>query len=58
VPFINAAARDIAFVIGNVEAYLQYTDVCGWTTDEWQERTAAVLAAASCHPWPNKVTGC
>src|SRR3954471_18532245 len=29
-------ARDIAFVLSNVEAYLQYTDVCGWTADEWQ----------------------
>jgi AcrR family transcriptional regulator len=43
-------ARDIAFVISNVEAYLQYTDVCGWTTDEWQERTAAVLAGALLSP--------
>ena len=43
-------ARDIAFVIGNVEAYLQFTDVCGWTTDEWQERTAAVLADALLSP--------
>ena len=37
-------ARDIAFVISNVEAYLQYTDVCGWTAEQWQERTAAMLA--------------
>jgi AcrR family transcriptional regulator len=43
-------ARDIAFVISNVEAYLQYTDVCGWTMDEWQERTAAVLAGALLSP--------
>jgi AcrR family transcriptional regulator len=43
-------ARDIAFVIGNVEAYLQYTDVCGWTMDEWQERTASVLAGALLSP--------
>jgi AcrR family transcriptional regulator len=39
-------ARDIAFVIGNVETYLQFSDVCGWTLDQWQERTGAVLAAA------------
>src|SRR3954464_7503131 len=43
-------ARDIAFVLSNVEAYLQYTDVCGWTADEWQERTAAVLAGALLSP--------
>jgi len=39
-------ARDIAFVIGNVETYLQFTDVCGWTSDQWQARTAALLTAA------------
>jgi AcrR family transcriptional regulator len=39
-------ARDIAFVLGNVETYLQFTDVCGWTPDQWQERTAAVLTSA------------
>jgi AcrR family transcriptional regulator len=39
-------ARDIAFVLGNVETYLQFTDVCGWTTDEWQHRTAGLLSAA------------
>jgi AcrR family transcriptional regulator len=39
-------ARDIAFVIGNAETYLQFTDVCEWTPDEWQQRTAAVLTAA------------
>ncbi len=39
-------ARDIAFVIGNVETYLQFSDVCGWTLEQWQERTAAVLSAA------------
>jgi hypothetical protein len=39
-------ARDIAFVLSNAETYLQFTDVCGWTPDEWQERTAAMLAAA------------
>jgi hypothetical protein len=38
-------ARDIAFVLGNAETYLQFTDVCGWTADEWQERTVATLAA-------------
>jgi AcrR family transcriptional regulator len=43
-------ARDIAFVVGNVETYLQFTDVCGWTADEWQERTAAILAAALLPP--------
>jgi AcrR family transcriptional regulator len=43
-------ARDIAFVISNVEAYLQYTDVCGWTMDQWQEQTAAVLAGALLSP--------
>jgi AcrR family transcriptional regulator len=36
----------VAFVIGNVETYLQFSDVCGWTFDQWQERTAALLAAA------------
>jgi AcrR family transcriptional regulator len=39
-------ARDTAFVIANVETYLQFSDVCGWTLDQWQERTAALLAAA------------
>jgi AcrR family transcriptional regulator len=39
-------ARDIAFTIANVETYLQFTDVCGWTPDQWQARTAAILAAA------------
>lgn len=39
-------ARDIAFVLSNAETYLQFTDVCGWTPEEWQERTAAVLTAA------------
>ena len=43
-------ARDIAFVLGNAETYLQFTDVCGWTPDEWQERTAAVLTAALVAP--------
>jgi len=45
-------ARDIAFVIGNVETYLQYIDVCGWTPDEWQQRTAAVMAGALLPPAP------
>jgi AcrR family transcriptional regulator len=39
-------ARDIAFVLANVETYLQFTDVCGWTPDQWQQRTAGILAAA------------
>lgn len=39
-------ARDIAFVITNVESYLQFSDVCGWTLDQWQERTTTVLTAA------------
>jgi AcrR family transcriptional regulator len=43
-------ARDIAFVLGNAETYLQFTDVCEWTPDEWQERTAAVLTAALVAP--------
>lgn len=43
-------ARDIAFVLGNAETYLQFTDACGWTPDEWQERTAAVLIAALVAP--------
>ena len=43
-------ARDIAFTIAGVETYLQFTDVCGWTPQQWQERTAAVLAAALLRP--------
>ncbi len=43
-------ARDIAFVLSNAETYLQFTDVCGWTPDQWQERTAAVLTAALVAP--------
>jgi hypothetical protein len=39
-------ARDIAFVIGNVETYLQFSDVCGWTSEQWAQRTATLLAAA------------
>jgi AcrR family transcriptional regulator len=43
-------ARDIAFVLSNAETYLQFTDVCGWTPDEWQERTAAMLTVALLAP--------
>lgn len=43
-------ARDIAFVLSNAETYLQFTDVCGWTPDEWQERSAALLTAALVAP--------
>ena len=43
-------ARDIAFVIANVETYLQLSDVCGWTLDQWQERTGAILTAALLSP--------
>ncbi len=39
-------AVDIAFVISNVETYLQFSDVCGWTLDEWQQRTGELLGAA------------
>ena len=39
-------AGDIAFVLGNAETYLQFTDVCGWTADQWQERTATLLTTA------------
>jgi len=39
-------ARDIAFVVANVESYLQFSDVCGWTLDQWQERVTTVLTAA------------
>jgi hypothetical protein len=39
-------ARDIAFVVASVESYLQFSDVCGWTLDQWQERTTTVLTAA------------
>jgi AcrR family transcriptional regulator len=38
-------ARDIAFTVTNVESYLQFTDVCGWTPDQWQERTADILTS-------------
>jgi len=43
-------AADIAFVLSNAETFLQFTDVCGWTADEWQERTAALLTAALVTP--------
>jgi AcrR family transcriptional regulator len=43
-------ARDIAFVLGNVETYLQFTDACEWTPDQWQERTAGMLTAALLAP--------
>ncbi|MDG6103871.1 TetR/AcrR family transcriptional regulator [Dactylosporangium aurantiacum] len=43
-------ARDVAFVIGNVESYLQFSDVCGWTLDEWQDRTTTVLTATLLPP--------
>jgi AcrR family transcriptional regulator len=39
-------ARDIAFVTGNVETYLQFSDVCGWTLDQWQQRAGSILCAA------------
>jgi AcrR family transcriptional regulator len=39
-------ARDTAFVIANVETYLQFSDICGWTLDEWQQRTTTLLTAA------------
>jgi AcrR family transcriptional regulator len=43
-------ARDLAFVLSNVETYLQFTDVCEWTPDQWQQRTATVLTAALLAP--------
>ncbi|WP_328472600.1 TetR/AcrR family transcriptional regulator [Actinoplanes sp. NBC_00393] len=39
-------ARDIAFTLNGVETYLQFTEVCGWTPEQWQQRTAAILTAA------------
>ncbi|GAA0471145.1 TetR family transcriptional regulator [Paractinoplanes deccanensis] len=39
-------ARDIAFTLSNAETYLQFTDVCGWTPEQWQARTAGILCAA------------
>jgi AcrR family transcriptional regulator len=43
-------ARDIAFTLGNVETYLQFTEVCGWTPDQWQDRTATLLTATLLAP--------
>jgi AcrR family transcriptional regulator len=43
-------ARDIAFVLGNAETFLQFTDVCDWTADEWQNRTTGLLTAALLAP--------
>lgn len=43
-------ARDLAYVLSSVEAYLQCTDVCGWTMDEFQEQMTAVLSAALLAP--------
>lgn len=43
-------ARDIAFVLSNAETYLQFTDACAWTPDEWQERTTTLLIAALLAP--------
>ena len=39
-------ARDTAFVIANVETFLQFRDTCGWTLDQWQDRVGAILCAA------------
>jgi AcrR family transcriptional regulator len=39
-------ARDLAFVLGNAETYLQFIDACGWNADDWQEHTVAVMTAA------------
>jgi AcrR family transcriptional regulator len=39
-------ARDLAFVLSNAETYLQFSDVCGWTLEQWQHRIGATLAAA------------
>lgn len=38
-------ARDMAFTVAGVDTYLTVTDVCGWTPDEWEERTSGILAA-------------
>jgi hypothetical protein len=43
-------AGDIAFVLSNAETYLQFTDVCQWSPDEWQERTVALLTVALLAP--------
>ncbi|MBU2663649.1 TetR/AcrR family transcriptional regulator [Actinoplanes bogorensis] len=39
-------ARDIAFVLGNAETYLQFVDACGWTPEQWQHHTADLLIKA------------
>ncbi|GAA3221733.1 TetR/AcrR family transcriptional regulator [Dactylosporangium siamense] len=39
-------ARDVAFVLANVETYLQFADACGWTLDQWQDRVTGLLTAA------------
>jgi AcrR family transcriptional regulator len=38
-------AGDAAFVIANVETYLQFSHHCGWTLDQWQHRIGGILAA-------------
>jgi AcrR family transcriptional regulator len=43
-------AVDLAFVIGNVETYLQFSDACGWTLDDWHQRIGDLLAAALVDP--------
>jgi AcrR family transcriptional regulator len=43
-------AVDIAFVIGNVETYLQFSEVCGWTLEQWQHRVGELLGAALVGP--------
>ena len=43
-------AGDIAFIVANVETYLQFTDLCGWTPDQWQQRTADILSATPLRP--------
>ena len=39
-------ARDIAFTIGGIDTYLTFTDVCGWTPEQWERRTVEILVAA------------
>ncbi|MET9244845.1 TetR/AcrR family transcriptional regulator [Nonomuraea sp. NPDC003709] len=39
-------ARDVAFVLANIDSYLGYSDICGWTFDQWQHQTTQVLIAA------------
>lgn len=46
-------AADIAFVIANVESYLQFSDVCGWTLEDWQDRVTTVLTGAILAPDPH-----